>query len=65
MMEVLEQDPGTDVIYTDEGKITMDGSRIFDPHFKSDFNWWLLRSNNYICHISVSYTHLDVYKRQK
>lgn len=51
MMEVLEQDPETDVIYTDEGKITMDGSRIFDPHFKSDFNWWLLRSNNYICHI--------------
>ena len=31
MMEVLEQDPGTDVIYTDEGKITMDGSRILIP----------------------------------
>lgn len=51
MMEVLEQDPETDAIYTDEGKITMEGDRLFDPHFKSDFNWWLLRSNNYICHI--------------
>lgn len=51
MMEILEEEPETDAIYTDEGKITMDGDRLFDPHFKSDFNWWLLRSNNYICHI--------------
>lgn len=51
MMEALEEAPDTDVIYTDEGKITMEGERLFDPHFKPDFNWWLLRSNNYICHL--------------
>ena len=42
-----------DVIYTDEDKVTMDGKKYFDPHFKSDFNLDLLRSNNYICHIFV------------
>lgn len=42
-----------DIIYTDEDKVTMDGKRYFDPHFKSDFNLDLLRSNNYICHIFV------------
>lgn len=40
-----------DVIYTDEDKISMDGQHYFDPHFKSDFNLFRLRENNYICHI--------------
>lgn len=42
-----------DIVYTDEDKVTMDGKEYFDPHFKPDFNWNLLRSNNYICHIFV------------
>ena len=51
VMDVLERRPDTDVVYTDEGKIMMNGKRYFDSHFKPDFNLWLLRSNNYICHL--------------
>lgn len=49
----INEHPGTDVVYTDEDKVTMDGGRYFDPHFKPDFDLDLLRSNNYICHIFV------------
>lgn len=42
---------GADVIYTDEDKVSMDGRHYFDPHFKSDFNLFRFRDNNYICHI--------------
>ena len=31
----------------------MDGKKRFEPHFKPDFNLDMLRSNNYICHITV------------
>ena len=58
----IRNHPETDVIYTDEDKISMDGKKHFDPQLKPDFNPDLLRSMNYIC--PVSYTHLDVYKRQ-
>lgn len=47
----IEENLEPDVIYTDEDKISMDGSIFFAPHFKSDFNEELLRSNNYICHL--------------
>ena len=33
--------------------ITADSARRFEPHFKTDFNIELLRSNNYICHLFV------------
>lgn len=49
----INENPGTDVVYTDEDKVTMDGRRYYDPHFKPDFNLDMLRSNNYICHIFV------------
>ena len=49
----INKHQGTDVIYTDEDKVTMDGKRYFDPHFKPDFNLDMLRCNNYICHIFV------------
>lgn len=49
----INENPGTDVVYTDEDKVTMDGKRYYDPHFKPDFNLDMLRSNNYICHIFV------------
>ena len=29
----------------------MDGEFYFEPHFKSDYNLFRLRDNNYICHI--------------
>ena len=45
--------PDTDLIYTDEDKVTFDGGVYFQPHFKPDYNPELLRSNNYICHLLV------------
>ena len=42
-----------DAIYTDEDKITKDGNKFFEPHFKPAFDLDLLRSNNYICHFFV------------
>lgn len=47
------QDKMTDVVYTDEDKISMDSSRYFDPNLKPDFSPDLLRSHNYITHFFV------------
>lgn len=44
----------TDVVYTDEDKVSFDLKDYFEPHFKSDYNLDLLRSNNYICHLFVA-----------
>ncbi len=41
---------GADFLYSDEDKVTEDGSKHLQPHFKPDFNLDLLRSNNYITH---------------
>lgn len=49
----LSVHPGTDLLYSDEDKLTFDSSVYFQPHFKPDFNPELLRSNNYICHLLV------------
>lgn len=51
MVKVMNENPETDIIYTDEDKITMDGTYYFGPHYKPDFNLMFLRDNNYICHI--------------
>ena len=48
---VLNEDPSVDVIYSDEDKVSMNGKKFFEPHFKSDFNVDLLCSMNYICHL--------------
>jgi GT2 family glycosyltransferase len=45
------EDETIDVLYSDEDKISMDGKRHFDPHFKSDYNIDLLCSMNYVCHL--------------
>ncbi len=50
----LEEDPDIGCLYTDEDKITMDGSEHFQPHLKPDHNLDLLRSNNYITHFFVA-----------
>ncbi len=47
----LESGPA-DIIYSDEDKISEKGGR-FDPHFKSDFNFELVLSHNYISHLGV------------
>ena len=49
----LQEHPDTDMLYTDEDKVTFDSGTFFQPHFKPDFNPELLRSNNYICHLLV------------
>lgn len=53
IVKVLNKNTDTDIVYTDEDKVTMDGKQYFEPSFKPDFNLDLLRSNNYICHIFV------------
>lgn len=53
IIKAVNEEPSTDVIYTDEDKVSMDGKHYFDPHFKPDFNLFRLRENNYICHIFV------------
>ena len=41
------------VAYTDEDKVSEDGSRYFDVNRKPDFDPVLLCTNNYICHFLV------------
>lgn len=55
LFEVVKclQDKKTDVVYTDEDKVTDDLSRHLDPNFKPDFSIDLLRSHNYITHFFV------------
>jgi glycosyltransferase involved in cell wall biosynthesis len=43
----------SDLIYTDEDKISGNDLEHTQPHFKPDFNIDLLRANNYICHFLV------------
>jgi GT2 family glycosyltransferase len=49
----LEQDPGLDVVYSDEDKIDPDGS-LYDPHIKPDWSPDQLTAQNYICHLTVA-----------
>ncbi len=53
-VKLLNEDPETDIIYTDEDKVDMEGKSHFDPHFKPDFNLDLLHTQNYICHFFVA-----------
>lgn len=43
-----------DVLYSDEDKMSEDGSKFSDPAFKPDFNIDLLRAHNYITHFFVA-----------
>mgnify|MGYP000019519759 CR=1 FL=1 len=53
IVKALNEHPETEIVYTDEDKISMNGRLFFGPNFKPDFSWDLLRSVNYICHIFV------------
>ncbi|MBO4905148.1 MAG: glycosyltransferase [Lachnospiraceae bacterium] len=46
------------VVYTDEDKVSEDGSSYFDVNRKPDFDPVLLCTNNYICHFFVADTAL-------
>ncbi len=48
----LAEEPGLDVVYSDEDRIDLEGRR-HDPFFKPDWSPDLLRSVNYICHFTV------------
>ena len=50
-VRVINEHPQTDMIYTDEDKVSMDGKSYFQPHFKPDYNPDFLCSMNYICHM--------------
>ncbi len=51
--QALREQPDTELIYSDEDKVSMNGKRYFEPHFKSDYNPDLLCSMNYFCHLVV------------
>lgn len=55
---VINENPMTDMIYSDEDKITADGASRFQAHFKPDWSPDLLRSYNYITHLFVARTAL-------
>lgn len=40
-------------LYSDEDKCNGEGTVFYEPHFKQDFNFDLLLTNNYICHFLV------------
>ena len=44
---------GADMLYSDEDKVDGKGTKHFQPHFKPAFNPDLLRSNNYITHLTL------------
>lgn len=52
-VSLLNKEPSTDIIYTDEDKVNMSGRENYEPHFKPDFNPDMLYSDNYICHLFV------------
>lgn len=41
------------LLYSDEDKCNEDRTSYYEPHYKEDFNFDLLLSNNYICHFMV------------
>ena len=52
VVRCINENPNVEFIYTDEDKISKKEKR-FDPFFKTDFAIDTLRSQNYICHLSI------------
>ncbi len=50
--KLINKSPDVGLIYSDEDKMELDGSRI-EPYFKPDYSPDLLDTNNYICHFTV------------
>jgi len=53
VVKAINKYPKADLIYSDEDKISENGKKRFDPYFKPDWNPDLLRSTNYIGHLTV------------
>ena len=52
-VKALNKNRDVKVLYSDEDKMSMDGHKFFQPHFKPDYNPDLLCTVNYICHLFV------------
>ncbi|OCP10158.1 MULTISPECIES: glycosyltransferase [unclassified Ensifer] len=52
IVAAIQEHPKAELIYSDEDKITAAGKR-FSPFFKPDFSFDLLRSQNYLNHLTV------------
>lgn len=53
VVKAINKNPDADFIYSDEDKLSEDGKKRTNPHFKPEFAPDTLRSYNYICHLSV------------
>lgn len=51
IVKAYKENPGAEIVYTDEDKVDMELVTHYQPHFKPDFNLDYLRTNNYICHL--------------
>ena len=52
-VKALNENREIRLLYSDEDKMSMDGHKFFQPHFKPDYNPDLLCTVNYICHLFV------------
>lgn len=52
-VKALNKNRDIRLLYSDEDKMSMDGHKFFQPHFKPDYNPDLLCTVNYICHLFV------------
>ena len=52
-VKALNENRDIRILYSDEDKMSMDGHKFFQPHFKPDYNPDLLCTVNYICHLFV------------
>lgn len=53
VIKAINDEPEADFIYSDEDKVSFDGSKRFDPHFKPNWSPDTIRSLNYITHLTV------------
>lgn len=52
-VRAIHENPDADLLYSDEDKITHDGKKRYDPHFKPDWSPETFLSYNYLCHLTV------------
>lgn len=52
-VQEFQATPEVGLVYSDEDKLSSDGTAYLDPHFKPDFSLDLLRNVNYITHFVV------------
>ena len=53
VVKYLNRHRDTEMVYSDEDKMSGNGTSFFEPHFKPDYNPDLLHTVNYICHFLV------------